>query len=127
MRAMTATVLVSLALMLALGLYCGAYSKDISEEMQGQVREMRGEIQAGSLSAARRRTADMRRDWEEKSALLSLWVNHGDVDEVSLGLERLETALEQEERFFAMLYAAELGEAASHLYHRDALMLSNIL
>ena len=69
----------------------------------------------------------MRRGWEEKSALLSLWVNHGDVDEVSLGLERLETALEQEERFLSLLYATELGEAVSHLYHRDALMLSNIL
>ena len=127
MRAMTATVIVSFALMLALGLYCGAYSKGVSEEMQGQVREMRGEIQAGSLETALWRTADMRRGWEEKSALLSLWVNHGDVDEVSLGLERLETALEQEERFLSLLYAAELGEAVSHLYHRDALMLSNIL
>ncbi len=127
MRAMTATVIVSFALMLALGLYCGAYSKGVSEEMQGQVREMRGEIQAGSLETALRRTADMRRGWEEKSALLSLWVNHGDVDEVSLGLERLETALEQEERFLSLLYATELGEAVSHLYHRDALMLSNIL
>ena len=116
-------VLAAFALILCIGIFCGAYSSRISEEMQARVSTVASLAEEADTAQALARTRDLMGDWEKRSGLIAMWVNHEDVDEVSLGLERLEA----EEPFFARLYLAQLQEALSHIYHRDAFQLKNIL
>lgn len=126
MRGMAITLAVTLLLILSISIFSGRYSRFVSEEMQGQMENMEPLIRNGDFAGARQMQKDMMKAWQERSDLISMWVNHGDVDDVSSGFRRLETALSQEEPFYSLLYAAELKEALSHIYHRDALMLKNI-
>ena len=123
MRGMVWVVLAAFALILCIGIFCGAYSSRISEEMQARVSTVASLAEEADTAQALARTRDLMGDWEKRSGLIAMWVNHEDVDEVSLGLERLEA----EEPFFARLYLAQLQEALSHIYHRDAFQLKNIL
>ena len=127
MRGMVWVVLAAFALILCIGIFCGAYSSRISEEMQARVSTVASLAEEADTAQALARTRDLMGDWEKRSGLITMWVNHEDVDEVSLGLERLLVALEAEEPFFARLYLAQLQEALSHIYHRDAFQLKNIL
>lgn len=117
----------TLALILLIGIFCGMYSSRISEEMQARAATVASLFAAGSSREALSCARDLMGDWERRSGLISMWVNHEDVDEVSANLERLLVALEEEERFFVWLYLSQLQEAFSHLYHRDAFQLKNIL
>ena len=126
MRGMLITLGVTLALILGIGIFSGNYSRFVGDEMQGQMKNMETIIRDGEFARARQMLTDIKKIWQQRSDILSMWVNHADVDNVSGGLRQLEVSLQEEETYFSLLYAAELQEALSHIYHRDALMLKNI-
>ena len=117
----------ALALILSIGIFCGTYSSRVSEEMRARVSTVASLSEGADTEQALARVRELMGDWEKRSGLIAMWVNHEDVDEVSIGLERLLTALEAEEPFFTRVYLAQLQEALSHIYHRDAFQLKNIL
>lgn len=123
---MLITAAVTLALILGIGIFSGSYSRFVSEEMQGQMKTLGEKVLSGAWTEARQMQRDLADTWQRRGDLLSLWVNHGDVDNVGAGLRQLEVSLDREETFYSLLYAAELEESLSHIYHRDALMLKNI-
>lgn len=126
MRGILITLAVTLALILGIGIFSGNYSRFVSEEMQGQMKQMETLIRDGEFAKSGRMLKDLQESWQQRSNILSMWVNHGDVDDVSCGLRQLEVSLEQRQPYFSLLYAAEVQEALAHIYHRDALMLKNI-
>ena len=65
--------------------------------------------------------------WEETVPWLQVLINHEDIDDVTLALHRLEAAIEARERGSAFEACAELMENASHIHHRDAFTLGNVL
>ena len=127
MRGMLLVVAGTLTLILLIGIFCGMYSSRISEEMQARASTVASLFASGQDREALSCARDLMGDWEGRSGLISMWVNHEDVDEVSINLERLLAALEEEQPFFARLYLTQLQEALSHIYHRDAFQLKNIL
>lgn len=127
MRGLTVTVAVSFLLILGIGLFSGNYSHFVSEEMQGQTKLMERMIASGQWAEAGKMAEEMEKTWQTRGDILSMWVNHGDVDDVSAGLKRLRVSIEAREPFHSLLCAAEVGEALDHVYHRDSLRLKNIL
>ena len=127
MRTMTWTVIISLALVAALGAGCGAYSRRVSEEFQMETEQILAALAAGDWEDALARTRLLDRAWTEKNDLLSLFVNHPDLEAVSLCLRRLRLAVEEKQRYWAMEAAHEMREALELIYFRDALSLKNIL
>ena len=127
MRGLTLTVLISFALILGIGLFSGNYSRFISEEMQARTELLAQRIASGDWTEADGMAQEMARAWQKRGDVLSMWVNHGDVDDVSTGLEKLQVSIEARESFYSLLCAAELREALDHVYHRDSLRLKNIL
>lgn len=127
MRAMIWVAAVTAALMALIGGFCGAYSSDTSRELREQVTQMTAVVRSGDGEAAMAEALRLEDAWREKSAMLSLWVNHQDIDDVSVGIQQLKVSVEEGETYFALRYLAELDEALAHLYHRDAFMLRNIL
>ena len=127
MRAMTATVAISLALILALSAACGLYSRRISEDFRLETQRTAAAIREDRWQEAMDRVRRLERQWEKRSEILAMWVNHGDVDEVSIGFARLRLSIEAEERYHSLRCAEELEEALALIYSRDAFTLKNIL
>ena len=127
MRAMTVTVVVSLALVVAIGGGCGWYSREISEQLQMKAEEIAAAAEESAWEEAQERIRAAEAEWRRQSDRLALWVNHADLEEVDLCFSRLRTAIWEENRYFSLLYAAELNEALELIYFRDAFSLKNIL
>ena len=58
---------------------------------------------------------------------LQILINHDDIDDVTLALERLQAAIVAQEQSGCFEACAELRENARHIYHRDAFTLGNVL
>lgn len=127
MRAMTVTVAVVLALVLAIGIFCGLHSRNTSERYKVRIEEVATAILQEKWEESLRLIREAEQDWEDESGTLAMWVNHEDVDVVSVGMAQLRVSIEEGERYHALLYAAELEEALTLIYQRDAFSLKNIL
>lgn len=127
MRRLTGTVLISFILILGFGIFSGNYSLFVSGEMQDQVAVMEEKVTKAQWTEAETMVLQMEQAWQQRGDILSMWVNHGDVDDVSAGLKKLRVAVAAREPFYTLLCAAEVKEALDHVYHRDSLRLKNIL
>lgn len=127
MRGMTATVVISFLLVLVLGICCGERSRIVSEDFILRIEEAATAVKQEKWERALELARETEKAWQEQSAALAMWVNHGDVDDVSVGLSQFRVSIDEKEKYHALLYAAELDEALSLIYHRDALALKNIL
>lgn len=127
MRGMIITVLVSLLLVLLIGFFCAFSSRRLSDDFQIRVEEIIAEIHLQRWERALQLTREAEKYWEEKSMLLSMWVNHQDVDQVATGLAQLRISISQQQTYHALLYADEINAALSLIYQRDAFSLKNIL
>ncbi len=65
--------------------------------------------------------------WEKTMPWLQILINHEDIDDVTLALERLQAAIKAQEQPNCFEACAELKENARHIYHRDAFTLGNVL
>ncbi len=126
MRGTLATVAVSLAILLFVGFYTGNQSRRTTAEFSRAVDELDTLVRAGKWENAEEGLKNLQQAWEERSELLQTWVNHADVDTVSLAFRELSCALEMHEAFYAMTSMEELREGISHIYHRDSFALKNI-
>lgn len=127
MRGLWVKALVSLALLLAIGFYTASESAKATKKYTAFASELEAMIEDGRWQAARAALEEATETFEACGDVLQTWVNHADVDVVSLALRELKRALKEEERFFALMTLEEFKEGVSHLYHRDAFALKNIL
>ena len=127
MRGVTIAVAIAFLLALGLSIYCGERSRQVSEEFIVRIEEVAAAVYMDQWEKALQLARGTEKAWETQSQTLAMWVNHGDVDEVSVGLAQLRISLQEKEKYHALLYAAELNEALALLHHRDALALKNIL
>lgn len=65
--------------------------------------------------------------WQETIPWLQILINHEDIDDVTLALERLQAGIEAQEQGSCYEACAELRENARHIFHRDAFTLGNVL
>ena len=127
MRGLIWTVSVSLLLIVGIGVFSGRYSDFVSDEMRGQLTRLEEKIRDTQWTEASQMAEDMEKSWQRRGDVLSMWVNHADVDDVRTGLKRLRVAIRAQDALQTFLSAADLSEALDHVYHRDALRLKNIL
>ncbi len=127
MKATVWTVVILFILIVAIGITSAAVSAGISKDFTSDLQDAEESIRSGGWEEAGAAVKDMAKEWEATCAWLQLWVNHYDTDEVNLGLERLQAALEAQDTALSLWAAAELSESLRHIYHRDALRLGNIL
>ena len=127
MRGLIWTVSVSLLLIVGIGVFSGRYSDFVSDEMRGQLTRLEEKIRDTQWTEASQMAEDMEKSWQRRGDVLSMWVNHADVDDVRMGLKRLRVAIRAQDALQTFLSAADLSEALDHVYHRDALRLKNIL
>lgn len=66
-------------------------------------------------------------DWQRTVPWLQVLINHEDIDDVTLALERLQAGIMAREQAACFEACAELKENARHIHHRDAFTLGNVL
>lgn len=66
-------------------------------------------------------------DWERTVPWLQILINHEDIDDVTLALERLQACVAAQDAAACLENCAELQENARHIHHRDAFTWGNVL
>lgn len=66
-------------------------------------------------------------DWERTVPWLQVLINHEDIDDVTLALERVHACIAAKDEASCLENCAELQENARHIHHRDAFTLGNVL
>lgn len=103
------------------------YSWHISNNYQARVRQMEQAVRQEAWEQARSLYDEMDRHWEKIRPILQLWINHRDTDEINETLLDLGILLEARLVTESLRDLELLLEHVNHLYHRDALTLSNLL
>ncbi len=127
MKATTWTIVVLLVFIVAIGIASTVISSKVSRDFTQDLTTAEESIRKEDWEKAKQAVDAMKNEWEETCEWLQFWVNHGDTDDVSLSIERLTAAIEVKDVPLSLITSAELGESLRHIYHRDALRISNIL
>ena len=121
-------IMASVALfVLVISLITSLYSWRISNDYQERVEQMEQAVREGDWERAQTLYEQMDQHWEQVRPTLQLWINHRDTDDISQTLLDLGVVLEARLVTESLQDLEALYEHANHLYHRDALTLSNLL
>lgn len=127
MRTSLWIALLLLAVMIGGGIVSGTVVKTQSDRYISAAMEVDALLESGQWARAQEIASAYLQTWEDTVPWLQMIIDHEDIDAVSLALEHLIASLRQQEKAFSLMICAELREHAHHLYHRDALTLSNVL
>lgn len=99
----------------------------LSQRYESAAEELRVMTEDSDWPRAEETVAAYREDWRNTVPWLQILINHEDIDDVTLALERLQAGIEAQEQSACFEACAELKENARHIYHRDAFTLGNVL
>lgn len=119
--------IVILVLVAAVGGGCELITHRLVRGYQEALTAIAGRLAVDRWQEAAARTERLSKQWEQASAWVQLWVNHADTDAVSHALRGLLASIRQQDSLSSMLYYGECVENFTHLHHRDAFTLKNIL
>lgn len=127
MRTSLIISLTLLAVTIAAGCFSAHEARNLSERYVSAAEELRIMTEASEWQRAENTAAAYLESWRESLQMLQLLINHEDIDDVTLALERLQAAIAAKEQGVCFEACAELRENARHIYHRDAFTLGNVL
>ena len=127
MRTSLTISLVLLALTIAVGCYSAHEARILSDRFVSAAEELRTMTEASDWQRAGETAAAYLDSWKGNVQWLQILINHEDIDDVTLALERLTAAIAAQEQGACFEACAELRENARHIYHRDAFTLGNVL
>lgn len=99
----------------------------LSDRYVSAAQEIRIMAETAEWTRAAETVAAYLTDWQETVPWLQILINHDDIDDVTLALERLQAAIRAQDQGSCFEACAELKENARHIFHRDAFTLGNVL
>lgn len=99
----------------------------LSDRYVSAAQEIRIMAEKAEWTRAAETVAAYLTDWQETVPWLQILINHDDIDDVTLALERLQAAIRARDQGSCFEACAELKENARHIFHRDAFTLGNVL
>lgn len=127
MRTNLMIVLLLLVLTIAGGTMAQMQTGALSDRYVSAAEELRILAQKEEWSRAAEIVSAYRDDWRRTTTWLQMLINHEDIDDVTLALDRLQAAIDAREQGSCYEACAELRENARHIYHRDAFTPGNVL
>ena len=112
---------------LTLGFLCEYGGYRLSRDFQNDLLPIARAIAEENWDRALMHAEALSFSWQEKRSLAQLWINHGDIDQVSYSLIDLRAALIARDLSSALSAYGQCSENFGHLHHRDAFTLRNIL
>ncbi|MBQ8535875.1 MAG: DUF4363 family protein [Clostridia bacterium] len=127
MKATIWTLVVILVLLSLIG-WGGAWlTRNASKSFYQEAEMLEEQLLKGDWAGLKQRMEALEPRWLAARNWLQLWINHKDTDDVTLSLGRLRAGMLLQDASLTMDAIAELKEACLHLYHRDALRLTNLI
>ena len=127
MRTNLVIALLLLALSIGGGTLAQMQTGTLSDRYVSAAEELRILTGKAEWQRAAEVTSAYREDWQRTVSWLQMLINHEDIDDVTLALDRLQAAIEAQEQGSCYEACAELRENARHIYHRDAFTPGNVL
>ncbi len=127
MRATLWIIILLAAAILTVGLVSDHVSDGVVKEYSQQAIQIKESIKKDDWEGAGRITEDMEKKWEDTCGWLQLWVDHQDTDNVRLALKKILAAIQVQSLDSYYQADADLMESLSHVQHRDALTIGNLL
>ena len=127
MRTSLIISLVLLILTIGGGMLEEAETRVLSERYISAAEEMHVMAEKREWQRAQETANAYIASWQETIPWLQILINHEDIDDVTLALERLQAGIEAQEQGSCYEACAELRENARHIFHRDAFTLGNVL
>ncbi len=127
MRTNLVISLLLLALTIAGGTMAQMQTNTLSKRYVSAAEELRILAEKEEWPRAAEVVSAYRADWRRTTSWLQMLINHEDIDDVTLALERLQAGIEAQEQGSCYEACAELRENARHIYHRDAFTPGNVL
>ena len=119
--------LVLLAMTIAAGMLEEKQTEGLSARYVSAAEEIRIMVEKSDWRRAGETASAYLATWEETVPWLQVLINHEDIDDVTLALVRLRAGIAAQEQGACFEACAELRENASHIHHRDAFTLGNVL
>lgn len=119
--------LLLLALTIAGGTMAQMQTNTLSKRYVSAAEELRILAEKEEWPRAAEAALAYREDWQRTTSWLQMLINHEDIDDVTIALERLQAAIDAKEQGNCYEACAELRENARHIYHRDAFTPGNVL
>ena len=127
MRTNMVIALLLLALTVGGGMMAQRQTGKLSQRYVSAAEELKILTEKGEWRRAKETVSAYRADWQRTARWLQMLINHDDIDDVTLSLDRLEAAICLQEAAGCLEICAELRENARHIYHRDAFTWGNVL
>ena len=127
MRTNLVIALLLLALTIVGGMMAQMQTSTLSERYVSAAEELCILAEKEEWSRAAEVVSTYRDDWRRTTTWLQMLINHEDIDDVTLALDRLQAAIDAKEQGSCYEACAELRENARHIYHRDAFTPGNVL
>lgn len=127
MRTSLIISLVLLALTIGGGMLEEAQTRILCDRYVSAAEELHILTEKAEWARAQETVSAYLSSWQETVPWLQILINHDDIDDVTLSLERLQAAIAAQEQGTCFEACAELKENASHIHHRDAFTLGNVL
>lgn len=119
--------LILLVLTIAAGILEEKVTMRLSEQYVSAAQELRIMMEDENWPKAAETIGAYSEKWEHEVAWLQVLINHEDIDDVTLALERLHALIDAQDQTAGYEVCAELEENARHIHHRDAFTLGNVL
>lgn len=116
-----------LAVTIGVGWWEETENRVLSDRYVSAAEELRVMTEKGEWDRAKDTIEAYLESWKDTASWLKILINHEDIDDVTLALERLQAGIEAKEQGMCFEACAELRENARHIYHRDAFTLGNVL
>ena len=99
----------------------------LSRQYENAAEKLYNLAQAEDWIRAEQHIATSISAWKNTVPWLQILINHEDIDDVTLALERLEACVAAKDTAACLENCAELRENARHIHHRDAFTWGNVL
>lgn len=116
-----------LVLTLALGWWEEGENRQLSRRYVSAAEELHTLCSMQDWPRAQEVVSAYMADWQHTLPWLQILINHEDIDDVTLALERVQSGIRAKDQSSCFEACAELKENARHIHHRDAFSLGNVL
>ena len=112
---------------IAIGCWEEHETGQLSRRYESMAEELYSLAQQKDWSSAQQLVANYLEEWGKTVPWLQILINHEDIDDVTLALERLQACVAARDAAACLENCAELQENARHIHHRDAFTWGNVL
>ncbi|WP_192929782.1 DUF4363 family protein [Alkaliphilus serpentinus] len=103
------------------------YVQNGCEELSEEITKLEGYIDDENWEMTRETLGLLKEDWEEKSKIWVLFLEHYNLDAIEVAIRKIDTYSDLKDKTYTLGEIVKLRYLIEHLSEREAFVLSNLL